>query len=143
MTRNKKIGIACLIGSFTIFFFSWMMFFSYLNFRQGFKPVDANDSMYTTREIVPVTKCQLYTYKKGYGWIKTNDAKKAKRAKLVLVDHQKLRLENSRNQKIVEKQVINSHSDQDSVVLKVIHPQKQYEGYHGANTSYMLLVGKN
>lgn len=143
MVHKKKLGIICLISSFLIFFFSWMMFFSYLNFRQGFRPVEANDSMYTTREIVPVTKCQLYTYKKGFGWVKTNDVTKAKRAKLVLVDHRELMLENGRNQQIVKKPTINLHNKQNSTALKIIHPQKQYEGYHGANTSYTLLVEKS
>lgn len=143
MTRNKKMGIICLISSFTIFFFSWMMFFSYLNFRQGFRPVEANDSIYTTREIVPVTKCQLYTYKKSCGWVKTNDATEAERVKLVLVDHRKLTLENSKNQQIVQKRIVNLNRKQDSIILKIIHPQKQYEGYHGASTSYMLLVEKS
>lgn len=143
MIHKQKLGIICGISSFLIFFFGWIMFFSYLNFRQSFKPIDANDSMYTTREIVPVTKYQLYTFKKGFGWVRTNDVAKAKRAKLVLVDHRKLILENGRNQQIVKKPTINLHNNQNSTALKIIHPQKQYENYHGASTSYMLLVGKN
>lgn len=143
IAHKKNSGTVCLIIGSIIFFFSWIMFFSYLNFRHSFKPVEANDSMYTTREIVPVTRYQLYTHKSGIGWVKTSDIKKAKRVKLVLVDHRKLTMENSKNQQIVRKRIVDLNRKQDSVTLKIIHPQKQYEGYHGASTSYMLLVEKS